>query len=138
MKTEHSPVEIPQEYQDLMATRGFAHVASLGPDGGPHSTPVWYDYDGTHVLFSLTTGRQKYHNLSRRPRVALSIIDPDNPYKYLEVRGVVADIVDDEGNAFIDKMARKYTRHDRYPWHRPGDHRVVVRVAPLETTQMGA
>lgn len=128
---------IPSDFADLLQTTSFAHVATLGPDGEPQSQPVWVDFDGEHVRFSLTTGRQKYRNLRRDGRVALSLTDPANPYRYLEVRGVVADIVDDEGNAFIDAMAKKYMDADAYPFHQPGDHRVVVHVRPEHTTHMG-
>ena len=128
---------IPASHADLLTSKGFAHVATIGPNGEPQNSPVWFDWDGTHLLFSQTTGRQKYRNLQREPRVALSIIDPANPYRYLEVRGTVDSIDDDEGNAFIDSMAKKYLGQDRYPWHQPGDHRVVVKVRPEHTSSMG-
>ncbi|MFZ4719440.1 MAG: PPOX class F420-dependent oxidoreductase, partial [Ilumatobacteraceae bacterium] len=101
------------------------------------NNPVWFGWDGTHVLFSQTTGRQKYRNLQANPAVALSIVDIANPYRYIEIRGTVAEIVDDPGNAFINSMAKKYIDQDEYPWHQPGDHRVVVKVLPQKTSQMG-
>ena len=113
--------------------RAFGHVATIGPDGEPQCSPVWVGTDGEHLLFSLTTNRQKHHNLQDEPRVAVSLLHPDNPYEYLEVRGAVT-IEPDDDNAFIDHMTRKYTEHDSYPWHRPGDERVVVRVRPEHTT----
>ena len=116
--------------------KAFAHVATIGPEGGPQSTPVWVSTDGEHVLFSLTTNRQKYRNLQRDPRVAISMTDPGNPYEHLEVRGTVT-FEPDEDNAFIDAMARKYTEHDSYPWHQPGDQRVVANVTVEHTTGMG-
>lgn len=128
---------IPESHADLLNSKALAHVATIGPDGTPQNNPVWFDYDGTHLRFSQTTGRQKYRNLKAQPAVALSIVDPANPYRYLEVRGVVAEIVDDEGNAFIDSMAQKYIDQPQYPWHQPGDHRVVVKVSPVKTSQMG-
>lgn len=128
---------IPESHADLLTSKALAHVATIGPDGAPQNNPVWFDYDGTHLRFSQTTGRQKYRNLKAQPAVALSIVDPANPYRYLEVRGVVDEIVDDEGNAFIDSMARKYIDQPQYPWHQPGDHRVVVKVKPVKTSQMG-
>lgn len=128
---------IPASHIDLLSSNALAHVATLGPDGKPQNNPVWFGWDGTHVLFSQTTGRQKYRNLQSNPDVALSIVDTSNPYRYLEVRGTVAEIVDDPGNAFINSMAKKYIDQDVYPWHQPGDHRVVVKVLPGHTTQMG-
>lgn len=129
--------EIPHGYRDILEKKGFAHVATLGPDGAVQSNPVWYDWDGSHVMFSQTTTRQKIHNLRRDPRIALSITDPDNPYRYLEIRGVADEIVDDDDNRFINSLAKKYMDKDEYPWHQPGDHRVIVKVTPAHTTSMG-
>lgn len=130
-------MSIPASHVDILSSKAFAHVATIGPDGAPQSNPVWFDWDGTHVLFSNTTGRQKYRNLKADPHVALSMTDVDNPYRYLEIRGTVVEIVDDENNAFIDSMAQKYIDQPQYPWHRPGDHRVIVKVLPVTTTHMG-
>jgi PPOX class probable F420-dependent enzyme len=128
---------IPEQYADLLTSKALAHVATIGPKGEPHTSPVWFGWDGTYLLFSQTTGRQKYRNLLKNPHVALSIVDPANPYRYLEVRGTVVSIDNDEGNAFIDSMAAKYLGQPKYPWHQPGDHRVIVRVHPEHTSQMG-
>lgn len=80
---------IPETHEDLVAwdTKSFAHVATSGPDGEPHSSPVWFEWDGTHIKFSLTKSRQKYRNLQRDKRIAFSIMDPENSYRYLEIRG---------------------------------------------------
>jgi PPOX class probable F420-dependent enzyme len=98
---------------------------------------VWFEWDGTHLSFSQTTGRQKYRNVRKDPHVALSIVDPENPYRYLEVRGVVDRIDDDPDYEFIDRQAQRYIEEEKYPWHQPGDERVVVRVRPVHTSQMG-
>jgi len=116
--------------------KAFAHVATLGPDGDPQCTPVWVTTDGECLLFSVTTNRQKYSNLERDPRVAVSLTDPDDPYRRLEVRGSVTMEMDPD-NELIDRLARKYTDHDSYPWHQPGDQRVVVEVHPEHTTGVG-
>ncbi len=113
--------------------KAFGHVATIGPDGEPQSSPVWVTTDGEHLLFSLTTNRQKYRNLDRDPRVAVSLTDPDDPYTYLEVRGSVTMEMDPD-NDLIDELARKYTEHDSYPWHKPGDQRAIVRVTVEHTT----
>ncbi len=122
--------EIPTELKDLLDKKGFAHVATIGPSGEPHSSPVWYDFDGYRLLFSQTKDRQKYKNLRRDPRIAVSIHDPDDPYRHLEVRGEAEEIVDDEGYEFINSLAKKYLGKDEYPELQPGEERVVVKVTP--------
>ena len=121
---------IPPDYKDLFDKKALGDVATIGPKGEPHVSPVWIDFDGEYVKFSQTTGRQKYRNLNKDERIALSIVDPDDPYRYVEIRGVAERIVDDEENAFINSMAKKYIGKDVYPWHQPGDKRVVVFVKP--------
>ena len=128
---------IPASHADILESTALVHVATIGPDGKPQNTPVWFGWDGTHVLFSLTTARQKYRNLKAAPDVALSMVDVANAYRYLEIRGTVVEIADDPENAFINSMAKKYLGEDVYPWHQPTDHRVVVKVLPTATTQMG-
>ena len=128
---------IPVGYEDLLESTALAHVATIGPNGEPQVNPVWFGWDGTHLLFSQTTTRQKYRNLQRDGRIALSIVDPSNPYRYLEIRGVVERVDPDPDNAFINSMAKKYMGEDVYPWHNPGDERVVVVVRPEHTTKMG-
>lgn len=129
---------VPEEYQDLLEGTTFAHVATIGPNGEPQNNPVWFGWDGRHIKFSQTKTRQKYRNVGREPRVAMSIVDPENPYRYLEVRGIVDHIEEDPQNDFINSMAKKYMGVDEYPYHQPGDERVVVYVEPRHTTQMGA
>lgn len=128
---------ISDDKKDVLEKKTFAHIATIGPDGEPQNNPVWVDFDGEHVLFSQTKTRQKVANIERDPRVAISMADPENPYRRLEVRGKVVDVEDDPNNDFIDKMAKKYMDKDEYPWHQPGDERVVVKVAPEDTTEMG-
>jgi len=128
---------VPDSHSDILDKIAFAHVATIGPDGGPQNNPVWFDWDGETLRFSQTTGRQKFKNLERDGRVALSIQDPDDPYRYLEIRGEVEGVDDDSKNEFIDRMAKKYMDQDTYPGHQPGDHRMVVRVRPTKTTHMG-
>jgi PPOX class probable F420-dependent enzyme len=137
MERQSQQLIIPAGYEDLLESTAFAHVATLGPHGEPQSNPVWFDWDGEHVKFSQTKTRQKYRNLQREPRIALSIVDPENPYRYLEIRGEVTRVEEDPNIDFISSMAKKYLGLDRYPYHQPGDERVVVFVRPEHTTQMG-
>ena len=130
---------IPDSHADLLDwdTKSFAHVATMGPEGEPQSIPVWFDWDGTHIKFSLTTGRQKYRNLQGDKRIAMSIIDPSDAYRYLEIRGELEEVEPDPEIDFISRMAKKYIDKDRYPWHREGDERMIMKIAPGKTTSMG-
>jgi len=128
---------IPTEYADLLDSTALAHVATIGPKGEPQSNPVWFDWDGTHLRFSQTTTRQKVRNVQRDPRIALSLVDPGNPFRYLEVRGTVERVDPDPDKDFINKMAKKYIDQDVYPWSQPGEERNVIVVRPERITQMG-
>jgi PPOX class probable F420-dependent enzyme len=128
---------IPESHADLLTKPVFWHIATYGPNDELQSSPVWGGWDGEHFLFSLTRGRQKYRNLVKNPTVALSGTDPENSYRYLEIRGTVVRVDDDGDNAFIDSMAKKYMGVDEYPFHQPGDHRVVMVVQPSHTSEMG-
>lgn len=128
---------IPSTHQDLLQSNALAHVATIGPEGEPQNNPVWFGWDGERIRFSQTTTRQKMRNIKRNPHVAISIVDPRNPYRYLEIRGVVESIEEDPNLDFINAMAKKYMGKDKYPWHNPSDKRVVVNVRPERTTQMG-
>jgi len=128
---------IPEKYADLFQKRAFASLGTLMPDGRPQVTPVWCDFDGQHVIFNSARGRQKDRNVRRDPRVALAIVDPDNPYRYLEIRGTVVEITEDGAAQHIDKMAKKYLGVDKYPYAQPGEVRVLYKIRPEHTTVMG-
>jgi len=128
---------VPQSHADILDQKVLAHVATIGPDGEPQNNPVWFDHQDGLIRFSQTTTRQKMRNLERDPRIALSIVDENNPYRYLEIRGTVERVDPDPDYAFINSMAKKYLNQDVYPWTQPGDERVVVVVRPEHTTQMG-
>ena len=121
---------IPEQYRDLFTKKAFAHLATVGPDGAPQVTPVWVDFDGTHVRFNTAKGRVKVRNLARNPRVALSIQDPDNPYRYVQVRGRVVEATEKGADAHIDALAKKYLGQDKYPFRQPGEVRVMYKVLP--------
>ena len=126
---------IPEEYVDLLQSTTVITVATIGPKGEPQNNPVWFGWDGSHIRFSLTKGRQKYRNLVREPRIALSIFDPTNPGRYLEVRGVVR-IEEDTDRRFVNSMAKKYLNEDVYSWDQPGDERVTITIEPQHITKM--
>ena len=117
-------------YRDLFQKKAFAHVATVGPEGAPQVTPVWVDYDGTHVRFNTAKGRVKVRNLARNPRVALAIQDPDNPYRYVQIRGRVVEATEEGADAHIDALAKKYLSKDRYPFRQPGEVRVMYKIRP--------
>jgi PPOX class probable F420-dependent enzyme len=122
---------IPASHADLLTSKkAFANVATLNVDGSPQVTPVWVDFDGTHVLVNTAKGRVKARNFAREPRVALSIADPENPYRYLGIQGRVVEMTEIGGDAHIDKMAKKYLGKDSYPGRTPGEVRIIVRISP--------
>ena len=128
---------IPDKYRDLFNKRAFASLGTLMPDGRPQVTPVWVDLDGDYVIFNSAKGRQKDRNVRRDPRVSLAISDPENPYRYLEIRGRVAEISEQGADEHIDKMAKKYLGVEKYPYGQPGEVRVLYKVKPEHTTTMG-
>ena len=132
------PHAIPEKYRDLFSKRAFANLATLMPDGSPQVTPVWCDLENDDiVVINSAKGRQKDRNLRRDPRVALAIIDPENPYRYLEIRGKVVEITEQGAAAHIDKMAKKYLGVDKYPYGQPGEVRVMYKIKPEHATMMG-
>ena len=102
---------IPESHRDLLERPLFAHLATIRPDqGGPQVNPMWCSWDGTHLRFTSTRRRYKYRNVMGDPRVAVSINDPGQPYRYLEIRGVVERIDDDSSGVFFTELAERYGR----------------------------
>ena len=128
---------IPEQYTDLFEKKAFAHLATLMPDGTPQVTPVWIDHDGDYILVNSARGRRKDKNMERNKAVALSIQDPENPYRYLEVRGKVVEITESGADQHIDRMAKKYMGVDTYPYRQPAEKRVIYKIKPEHTSQMG-
>ena len=110
--------------QKILHSKGFAHLATIGADGAPQSSPMWFLWDGEHIKFTHTTTRKKYQNIRRDPRVAVSITDIDDPYIYAEFRGIVERIEEDPTGAFYDTLAKHYG----VPWGYRGDPRVILYV----------
>ncbi|MCI0548016.1 MAG: PPOX class F420-dependent oxidoreductase [Candidatus Rokubacteria bacterium] len=129
--------EFPSAYQDLLKKKAFATLATVGADGSPQVTPVWFDWDGSHLRFNTAKGRVKDRNLRANPRVALAILDPENPYRYVQVKGRIAEITESGADAHIDALAKKYLGQDRYPHRKAGEVRVIYRVLPDRVQVMG-
>lgn len=128
---------IPESFRELFEKKAFAHLATLMPDGTPYVTPVWVDYDGECVLVNSAKGRQKDINIERRPQVAIDIQDPDNPYRYLGVRGTVTEITEHGADEHIDELARRYMGVEKYPNRQPGEVRRIYRIEPERVWTMG-
>ena len=131
------PTSFPDKYRDLFQKKAFGAFTTLMPDGSPQTTPVWVDYDRDEILVNSAVGRLKDRNVRRDPRVALAVIDPDNPYRYVEVRGSVREITQNGADAHIDAMARKYLGQDKYPYRQPGEQRVLYRISIEKVHAMG-
>ncbi len=129
---------IPDQYLDIVRDKkAFAHLATLMPDGSPQVTPVWFDYVGGAIRVNSARGRVKDRNMKEGAAVALSILDPDNAYRYLQIRGRVRKVTEDGAAAHIDSLAKKYIGQDKYPWSRPGEVRVTYEIEPVRASGMG-
>ena len=123
-------MKIPDHFLDLFEKCAFAHLATLMPDGTPQVTPVWVDYDGTHILVNTALRRQKERNVRRNPQVAFAISDPDDPYRFMQVRGTVVEITLEGAEAHSHQMQKKYHGLDIYPNHDPAWPRVILKIRP--------
>jgi PPOX class probable F420-dependent enzyme len=137
-------VEIPASHRDLIDGKVVATAATINPNGQPHLSVVWYSYDGTHVHLNTTTERQKGENLSRNPHVSFLAIDPQNPYRYLEIRGVIDEVVEGEAAVeSINALAKKYVGADSYyggfqtAEQRNQEHRILYKVKPTKVIARG-
>lgn len=129
--------EIPPGFLDvLQQKKAFANLATTMPDGSPQVTPVWFDFANDRVRVNTARGRVKARNMKEGSPVALSILDPDNPYRYIQIRGRVARVTEEGAAAHIDSLAKKYIGKDKYPWSRPGEVRVMYEIEPLGVQTM--
>lgn len=128
---------IPDQYKDLLQKKAFAYLGTVLPDGSPQVNPVWFDFDGTHIRVNSAKGRWKDKNMRRRPNVALAISDPENPYRYMQLRGKVVEISEEGADAHIDALAKKYLGQDTYPFRQPGEVRVIYKIAVERVSTMG-
>jgi PPOX class probable F420-dependent enzyme len=129
---------IPEAFNDLLTKKkAFANLATVNADGTPQVTPVWFDWDGSRLRINTAKGRVKDKNLRRTPAVALTIMDPDNPYRYVQVKGRVANVTESGADAHIDALSKKYTGQDRYAKRTPGEVRVIFTITPDRVQTMG-
>jgi hypothetical protein len=129
---------IPDQFLDLLQQKkAFAHLATVMPDGSPQVTPVWFDYQGGAIRVNTAKGRVKARNMKEGAAVALSIMDPDNPYRHIQVRGRVLRATEAGADSHIDSLAKKYLGKDKYPSRRPGEVRLTVEIEPTSVSVMG-
>ncbi|WP_306060381.1 PPOX class F420-dependent oxidoreductase [Natronococcus wangiae] len=122
---------IPDDFHDLFEKETFAHLTTLLPDGTPHSAPVWIDYDSDtdRLLVNTERDRRKEKNARNDPRIAISMTDPDNPYRMLSVTGEVDEVTTDGAREHIDELAKRYTGEDEYP-NPIETERVIISIKP--------
>jgi PPOX class probable F420-dependent enzyme len=122
---------IPEKYMDILTSKkSFAHLATLMKDGSPQVTPVWFDVTNGVIRVNTARGRVKDRNLKVGSRVALSISDPDNPYRYVQIRGKVTKETEEGADAHIDSLAKKYMGVDSYPFRNAAEKRVIYHIEP--------
>ncbi len=132
-----SKSQIPETYRDLFQRPLLAILATVMSDGSPQATPLWFDFDGQYIRVNSAKGRTKDQNMRREPRVALTIVDDKNPYRYVQVRGRVVKIIEgDVAREHINALSRRYTGQD---WNamRPDEERVMYLIEPQRISGMG-
>ena len=128
---------IPEKYVDLFQKKAFGQLATLMPDGSPHVAPVWVGYDGRYVVINSAKGRVKDRNMRRDPRVGVDLLDPDNPYRHLSIRGRVTEITENGADEQLDELTKKYLGQDQYPYRGSGEVRVIYKIEPQSVHAMG-
>jgi PPOX class probable F420-dependent enzyme len=127
-----------EKYLDLLQQKkAFANLATIMPDGSPQVTPVWFDWQNGVLRVNTAKGRTKARNMTTGSSVAVSIVDPDNPYRYLQIRGRVARVAEEGADAHIDSLAKKYLGQDKYPHRQPGEVRMLIEIEPKSVSGMG-
>lgn len=129
---------LPDEYHDLFEKPTFAHVTTMTPDGRPHTTPVWIDYDpdADRLLVNTERHRRKTRNVAEDPRVSVSMLDPENAYRFCSVTGEVTEITTDGARAHIDALTERYMGQSDYP-NEIVSERVILRIRPDEVLTGG-
>ena len=128
--------EIDDSIIQLLTGKNFAFVATLMKDGSPQITPTWIDFEVDTILINTAEGRTKQKNVSRDQRVAISIVDQNNPYNMVTIRGKVTEQTSKGADEHIDKLAKRYLGVDKYPFRSPTEKRVIIKVAPENVFHM--
>ncbi len=128
--------EITDSAINLFRGKNFGFIASLMNDGSPQLTPVWIDYDGQFLLVNTAEGRTKQKNFARDPRVAISVIDQNNPYNMVSIRGKVVQQTSDGADEHIDRLAKRYLGVDKYPFRAPDEKRIILQIKPEKIFQL--
>jgi hypothetical protein len=129
---------IPEKFLPLLTEKkAFAQLATVMPDGSPQVTPVWFFYKDGKFIVNTARGRVKDRNMKLNSRVALSILDPDNPYMHVSLRGKIVRETEDGADAGIDALAKKYMGVEKYPRRQPGEVRVIYEIEPTSVSAMG-
>ncbi len=124
-----------EDWKDLLGDKkAFAHIATLMPDGSPQVTPVWFDYDRGTIRVNSAKGRVKVGNMKKGAPVAIAIMDPENPYRYVQIRGKVKHVTEEGADRHIDSLAKKYLGKDKYPFAKPGEVRVLFEIEPTSVS----
>jgi PPOX class probable F420-dependent enzyme len=129
---------IPDAFLDLLTRKKpLAHLATVMPDGSPQVTPVWFDYVDGAVRVNTAKDRVKARNMPEGARVALSILDPDDAYRYIQIRGRVRRVTEEGADAHINALTKKYRGADAVREARPGEVRVIFEIEPTSANTMG-
>ncbi len=122
---------------EMLKAANFAHLATVMPDGSPQVTPVWVGMEGDLILINTAEGRVKTENLRRDKRVAISVVDQENPYQSLSIQGRVVEDTHEGADEHIDKQTMKYLNQEKYPFRQPGEVRVLFKIEPEKTFTFG-
>lgn len=125
-----TPAHIPTALMDLLESDALGHLATVRANGTPHVTPLWIDHNGDTLLVNVRLDRVKAANMRERPAVAISIVDPRNPFRYLAITGRVVSWSEDGWREHMDELSRRYLKVARYPWFFPGERRAIFQIAP--------
>ena len=130
-------IQLPERARTLIEAKNLGNIATIMPDGSPHVVPVWIDYSAGDVLINTAEGRQKLKNIRHDPRVAMDVVNSENPYEMVALRGRVVEVTHEGADAHIDKLAKKYLGRETYPYRQPGEQRVIIRIEPEKINSYG-